>query len=887
MMKSLLTTIILFAVCNVSNGQDQFFDPLNGFGIGKSAADPLVISAELVPIDRRTVELRVTATLADGHYIYSMDPSFGAATKIQVTNGGEFEASTGGFKPDHPPKVVDDPSLERTVEKFFEQVTWSQEFVLKSGSLSPDATISGEVEGMYCTVGQGDDGGLCFPLIPAREFTAAITGKIPADTGQSPDSVQSRAGQSSGTQVVSGLVPSGKGKSPIQYTISLSPDSPSVGADVTLSVRADISEGWHTYSISQDSSGGGPIATTIELETIDGLQQVDAKFVASSEPEIDRSLEDIGIVSEAHHRTVTWTKRFTATKESIRVAGKVNYQICDENSCQPPDSVLFALAVGTTGNRGLPSGAREAVDSTTAEITVPLDDSLNAPPDLTADGLVPFLLGAIGLGLASLLTPCVFPMIPVTVGFFLKQEENKDGSTLKLATIYCLSIVAGFTLFGVVLSAVLGPAAVVDLANNPWLNLFFAAVFFAFGLMLMGVFELRIPSWILTWSSKKESSGGVIGVMFMAMTFVLVSFTCTFAFVATLVAVAAKGDYLWPIIGMLAYSTAFASPFFLLALFPGMLKKLPKSGGWMNTIKVTFGLVELALMVKFLSVADIGFSESNTPYFLDYTTAMMAWVALSFVTGLYLLGLFRIGHDTPVSSISAVRCLFATAFLGLGLFLTAGVYAASTPNGWLWEQIVGFAPPRVGSGGGMVQSTNSNSQAVPGSALPNIELNAASQETKPVAKALAEKISLSHHGLRYSLDYAHAVEVARKYDRPIFVDFTGVNCANCRQMEQTVLSSSTVHSALEDFVRVQLFLDLMPGPVSADVKTTLLTTNRDLSLKLMGGLGMPNYVILSPDGQSVMSRFGSKKRDVQNFVEFLNAGLNRWKQSLVSEVALK
>jgi thiol:disulfide interchange protein DsbD len=850
-------------------------------------SDPLSVTAELVSVDSKTAELRVTASLSDGYYIYSMNPGFGGATKISLSDEGALQVDAGGFKPDHAPKSGYDKDLGQTIEKFFGTVTWSVRLTAEQGEIPEDATVSGELKGMYCSTGVS---GQCIPIRPARTFTATLTRVDATDqpaqesgtavsTGAADQSVAA-----SEQQIVPDQIPRGRDSSPISFRVSLSPSQAAVGDEVTLAIEATLEEHWHTYSITQNSDGGGPVATTITLTTTQGVAVGDGEFEASVKPEIDNTLADIGIVAELHHGTVTWTRNLKLTDPAALVEGTISYQICDESSCQPEHEVAFAvgLASASAGSATVDADTNSGGSSRDSG-SGDAEDSTGTTPESAKGGLIGFLLIAVGTGLGSLLTPCVFPMIPVTVSFFLKQGEKESGSTFKLAIVYCLTIIGGFTIFGVLLSAIWGPTISIRLANSAPLNLIFAVVFFGFSLMLMGVFELRIPSWLLTYTSKREMAGGLVGVMFMALTFVLVSFTCTFPFVGGLAALAAGGEFFWPIVGMLAYSTAFASPFFLLAFFPSLLKKLPKSGGWMNSVKVTFGMIELALVVKFLSVADIALSETHTPYFLDYTTVMTAWIAIAVVTGFYLLGLFRTSHDMPSEGISAFRCLLATGFVGLGLFLSAGVLGSSDPNGWLWEQIVGFAPPRVASGAAVAHNSTDNSGTHRG--LPTVERNAVDSETEPVAKQLAASLSISHDGLRYSLDYDHAVKVAQEHNLPMFLDFTGVNCTNCRQMERTVLSDESIRKTLGKMVRVQLFLDYIPGDVSAEESERLMARNEELSIRIFQGVSMPTYAVVSPDGSVVLSRNASVERSVPVFAEFLNKGLQQWQKVSSTVVA--
>jgi thiol:disulfide interchange protein len=345
----------------------------------------------------------------------------------------------------------------------------------------------------------------------------------------------------------------------------------------------------------------------------------------------------------------------------------------------------------------------------------------------------------------------------------------------------------------------------------------------------------------------------------MAITFTLVSFTCTTAFVATVLVMATKGSYLRPVLGMLTFSTVFAFPFFFLALFPGMLAKLPKSGGWMQKVKSTAGLIELAFVVKFLSVADIGFSPDATPRFLDFTTAIVVWATLAFVTGLYLLGVFRFTEDSPSNGISPIGGLWGIGSLSLAMLMCVGLFSPAQPDNWVWNRLVGFAPP---------QFEVAVADTRPG----------ASTVVDQYAELRSAQYSLVHDGLAYSLQLGDAVRVAEENNRPLFVDFTGVNCINCRDMEKSVLNRPEVVSILATLPRAQLFLDTVPTIHDSAEKERLLEQNLKLSTELTGGLVMPSYLILAPDGRTVMSRTeGLVSRE--DFREFLETGIRRFEES--------
>ncbi len=791
------------------------------------------LTAALRKVDDQTAELQVTMILPKGYYTYSMDKSFGAATKIKLSDLGSLTDSGEDWKADHEPKVLQDELLGQTVEKFSEKVTWSK--TLK-GTVTAETVVTGKLSGQYCGSGENGVPGECRP-INNRSFTAKLAADSLASAAATAVSeVNAATGVEADKNSVSVSPKIGYGKSAksglMEFEISLTPAKPAVGQEVTLSIKAKVKEPWHTFALDQDPEMAG-LPTTIEIGEMTGLEAIGEDFVPSAEPEIHTIDE---FTQRIHHGEITWTRKYLVAAPSTSLKGSVRFQLCSNGTCLPPTKAPFELTLNAGADRSLETAG--AGSDTTAQTPSAASPKNNG---LAKDGLLPFILTAIGSGFIALLTPCVFPMIPVTVAFFLKQEEKKAGSSLKLAIVYCLSIIGAFTILGLITAAFFGEASLQTLANNRWLNLGFAALFTFFGVMLLGVVEIQIPYWVLSYSSQRESAGGMIGVVFMAITFTLVSFTCTFAFVGSLLVVAARGDYLWPVIGMLGFSTAFASPFFILALFPSMLKKLPRSGGWMNDVKVVIGIVELAAVVKFLSVADIGFSATRMPVYLTYKIFLWTWILLAVAAGVYLLGIFK----KPRPKFSLVRYGSAMLFLAFGGRLIAGLIGMQLPADPVWNLVAAFSPPNV-------------------------------QET-PIRQSEELGYVIAHHDLDFLLEFERAVQVASKDHQPLFVDFTGVNCVNCRQMERTVMTQETVVNAMKKMVRAQLYTDEVPGVTDAEFREKLLLLNQELQSELTGDVALPSYAVVSADGKTVLSYFsGVDSSGGKDFLEFLNAGLNRW-----------
>ncbi len=318
---------------------------------------------------------------------------------------------------------------------------------------------------------------------------------------------------------------------------------------------------------------------------------------------------------------------------------------------------------------------------------------------------------------------------------------------------------------------------------------------------------------------------------------------------------ATQGDFYWPVLGLIAFSAAFSLPFFFLALFPSFLKKLPKSGGWMNTVKVSMGLLELGAAFKFLSVADIAWF--GMPWIFDYHLVMSAWLILAVTTGAYLLGMFRLPHDTPSDHIGVLRLFFAMTFLGLGSYLAVGLFGSVEPSGGIWENIAAFAPPQF-------------------------EENDAGGDRKFAGNPQHSKVEqpggpfMTHDGLTYSLDFERAVAFAKKQNRPLFLDFTGVNCVNCRKMEATVLNQPQIQERLQNLVRVQLYADIVPRISDREESERILENNIKLQQEWFGDVTLPAYAVVTPDRQILSSTGGLQ--DVEDFEKFLDQGTRQWNE---------
>ena len=471
-----------------------------------------------------------------------------------------------------------------------------------------------------------------------------------------------------------------------------------------------------------------------------------------------------------------------------------------------------------------PDDYRKQMDEIAAKIEVA--DGGSAGVQKT--GLLAFLLTAATWGLVSLVTPCVFPMIPITVSIFLKQGHQSRVQTIKLAAIYCLTIILVLGVSAIALLKVF-----VDLSVNPWMNLFLGGLFVFFALSLFGMYDIALPQSLLKFTQTKQGAGGVVGTIFGALAFTIVSFTCVAPFLGGFAGMAASGNFTTfeLVLGGLAFATAFAFPFFLLALFPGLLKALPRSGGWLDSVKVVMGFLEFAAALKFFRTAEIGWSAP--PSYFTYDLVLGGWIAMLIATGLYLFNVFRLPHDEEKPNIGVPRLVFALTFLALGIHLA-----------------------------------------------PALLKNADGKQQRPsgVVFAWVDAFLLPDATLDFGVD----LKAAMDKQKPVFIDFTGEQCTNCRYNEHTVFPQPQVWQLLEQYERVQLDAQFeVPSRAyinspSKDDRHEESQINRAFKDKLFSDDALPLYAILipQPNGKWKAIRYDEGKiNDVAAFKKFLEDGL--------------
>jgi thiol:disulfide interchange protein len=684
-------------------------------------------------------------------------------------------------------------------------------------------------------------------------------------------------------------------------TPSVTPEEAKAGETVTYRVTAKLEPGWHIYAYSKKPNAAGPRNTAFDFFDTDGLKIV-GDWTPSRPPtrEKEPAFPQLPFL-EFYENDVTWSLTLQVPpgiepgKKTLRC--QVAYQICNAQSCKIPgqwtlpDVTLTVLpgnaAAGVLPDKS-PLQAAKTTETEPAPSPAPASVAAESPEAVKAEaksatpgeglsevakqaelGLVPFLLFSALGGLGALVMPCVWPMVPITVNFFVKQGQH-SGRTTGLAITYCLAIIGVFTSIGVLCSFFFSATALQNLANNPWLNTMVSLLFILFGLSLLGVFEIRLPNFLLNASAQGESRGGLVGVIFMALTLTITSFTCTFPVVGGLIVMAARGQFFYPIIGLATFSTVLALPFFLLALAPGLLSRMPRSGDWMNTVKVVGGLIELGAAFKFINTAEIGFGAIPEEAWFNAPVVLSIWVVLAAVCGVYLLGLFRTDHDQEEIRVGPGRILIGSLFLGIALFLSPALFGRP-PQSNFWYVMVGLLPPDAKD-----FTPPAPLAAGPGNVAGCQEVKAQSNDPKT-----AEREEKNCHGVQWGMSFEAAQERAKAEGRPILIDFTGVNCANCRTMETGVMPRPEIVKLLEKFVTVQLYTDIVPiGSLTQEQREELAGKNQE-RLIAMGEATNPYYVAIGPDGKILDAIGGSRSPVV--FAAFLNKALA--KQTGMTKVA--
>ncbi len=666
---------------------------------------------------------------------------------------------------------------------------------------------------------------------------------------------------------------------PVKWKIQLE-DSES--AEKTLTFTATADQGWHVYDMNLPK--GGPISTSITYETLKGAELV-GKPTSSVAPSVVRDEQAYpGLELRWYSGTVTFTQKIKVTDpKAFKMVGEVEYMACNDESCLPPETESFTfdhrhvkkttqvaeaspsdtttseeLADGTTPADGedttqalelspamhnaAKTAAPDGVLTLRQELWTPVIGDLKSFGDATISAtdtswLYIFLAGFIG-GLIALLTPCVWPMIPMTVSFFLKRNKSRQ-KAIRDALIYGVSIIVIYLTMGLLITGIFGASALNDLSTNAVFNIIFFLLLVLFAVSFFGAFELVLPaSWTNKMDSKADSTSGILSIFFMAFTLALVSFSCTGPIIGTLlVEAASQGTSIAPAIGMFGFALALAIPFALFAVFPNLLQNMPKSGGWLNSVKVVLGFLELALALKFLSVADLAYGWR----ILDREVFLVLWIVIFVLLGIYLLGKLKLKHDSDLPYVSVPRLFMAIISLAFAVYMVPGLWGAPL------KAISAFAPP-----------------------LYTQDFNLYEDEVHAVYD-----------------DYEAGMAYATLANKPVLIDFSGYGCVNCRKMEASVWTDPAVKKLIDEkFVLITLIVDdktKLPAPIMIEEsgKERKLKTIGDkwsyLQRHKFGANAQPFYVILDNEGKPLSPSYAFDE-DVAKYVGFLENGLRNYQQ---------
>jgi thiol:disulfide interchange protein DsbD len=623
-----------------------------------------------------------------------------------------------------------------------------------------------------------------------------------------------------------------------------------------LLITAKIEKGWHLYS--QFIEEGGPIPTSFKFNPSAAYKLI-GKVTESPKP-VTAFDKNFNMQIAWHKDQVVFKQRISLNKPVTAITGVLEFMVCDDQRCLPPAEVEFEipLVAGSeviiASENSTPDSAIEAgqvIDTSSSLLASAVVSNKTASK---AEGSLwaIFIAGFIG-GLAAFFMPCIYPMIPMTVSFFTKQSGSR-AKGIRSAIVYGVSIIIIYVALGLLITLIFGASALNEAASSATFNLLFFVVLIIFGISFLGAFEITLPSALVNKMDEKSNQSGFMGLFFMAFTLALVSFSCTGPIIGTLLVDAvSKGSYLGPAIGMLGFSSALAIPFTLFAIFPSWLKEMPKSGGWLNTVKVSLGFLEIALAFKFLSNVDLAYHWGifNRDIFL------IIWIVIFGMWSLYLLGKLRLSHDSEINFLSLPRLFFAMFILGFTIYMIPGLWGAPLKG------ISAWLPPQT------TQEFDLYSNA--GSAVTKIETS---------GKKYA---GLFHapHGLDAFYDYEQGLAYAKSVNKPILIDFTGWSCTNCRKMEASVWPDKEVLRRLrEDYVLISLYVD-DKTELSLEEKYNSAFSGKkvssigqkwsDFQASKFGTNSQPYYVIADHTG-TVLVAPQAFNLDVNNYIKFLESG---------------
>ncbi|NJN41770.1 MAG: DUF255 domain-containing protein [Flammeovirgaceae bacterium] len=658
---------------------------------------------------------------------------------------------------------------------------------------------------------------------------------------------------------------------PSKWEVTPATPKARVGDEIDILFHVKIDDNWYLYSSEFDCEDG-PMKTTFDFIKDPSFQLVGKVSAINPVDKFDDVFEcDVKIFK----KTAEFRQRIKILTPKLKISGTYEFQVCTEvdGRCIPGDGEFLLTRFDITGSALSSETPKEdeteEVPATTEETPQPefygnskgpyIDATiLDGEASQTGDSMWGYMFFAFILGFASLITPCVFPMIPMTVTFFLKEDQTKSQGIRK-GVFFGISVIVIYTIAGTLFALLFGAEGLNALATHWIPNLFVFAIFIVFALSFLGMFEITAPHQLVNKADQQSEKGGLVGIFFMASTLVLVSFSCTIPIVGNVLVLSAGGEVIKPVVGMFSYALAFAIPFTLFAIFPEWLKGMPKSGGWLNSVKVTLGFLELALALKFFSIADQTYHWG----LLDRDLNIALWIVIFTLLGFYFLGKLRMPSDSPVEKVSVPRLLWATLTFSFVVYLIPGLWGAPL------KALAGYLPPMHTHDFDLVSMARGDkSDDICGEPL------------------YGDFLHLPH-GLKGYFDYDQALTCARQQNKPLFIDFTGHGCTNCREMEAVVWSDPQVMDRLKnDFVVVALYVDdktelpeseWYTSAYDGKLKKTMGKQNADLQITNLENNAQPFYILLGKD-ERVLAWPYAYNRDVESFVRFLDSGKAKFKE---------
>ncbi len=622
-------------------------------------------------------------------------------------------------------------------------------------------------------------------------------------------------------------------------------------------LTAIIEDGSHIYAMSVPD--GGPIPTSFSFDTLDAYK-LEGETYEVIQP-VEKMDEAFGFKIKTFSKKAEFRQKITAVDQSFTVTGLVNYMACNNQTCSPPKDVEFSVTISSGSAKGsADEGGKIASSKSNTAENVPSPDS----------GLVKFFLISLLAGFAGVLTPCVFPMIPMTVAFFSQGSDNRGKSVAK-ALIFGLSIVLIYSSLGIIVSLTSAGAGFANALSTHWIpNIIFFALFVVFATSFFGAFEIILPNKWASTADSKVDQGGIVAAFFMGLTTVIVSFSCTGPIVGALLVEAATGDVLRPTIGMVGFGLAFALPFTIFALFPSVMSKMPKSGGWLNSIKVVLGFIMLAFSMKFLMTVDSVYNLN----LLSRDLFLAIWIVIFSLMGFYLLGKIKFSHDSDLPYIGTFRLFLVIAVFSFVVYLIPGLFGAPL------NALSSFLPSQSKSQFNLPLIISQNRGS---SSTLNYQPSLSSLCSEPKHSDIFEMPL----GLTGYFDLKQGLECAKEQGKPVLIDFKGHACANCKLMEARVWSDPEVLRRLRDnFVIIALYVDdrtqlpeneWITSELDGKIKKTIGKINEDFEISWFKTNALPLYVIADYEGNPLITPMPTNL-NVDEYKKWLDEGLRNFEK---------